>query len=68
MNAHKIVLCATSDYFAAMFMNDLRESNEPEVELHEMDGEILYKLIHYCYTGIRIDAAPVNACAICSPY
>ncbi|XP_065213646.1 kelch-like protein 5 isoform X2 [Planococcus citri] len=54
INAHKVVLCATSDYFAAMFTTNLKESSQSEVILHEMDGEILYKLILYCYTG-KID-------------
>lgn len=52
INAHRVVLSATSDYFAAMFMTDLKESSQREVTLHEMDGDILHKLIHYCYTGI----------------
>ncbi|XKL62121.1 hypothetical protein PGB90_001954 [Kerria lacca] len=51
INAHIIVLCAASDYFTAMFMNDLKESNNKEIIFPEIDGEILQKLIHYCYTG-----------------
>ena len=47
-----MILSAASDYFAAMFMNNLRESNEKEIEFHEMDGEVLWKLINFCYTGI----------------
>lgn len=34
-----------------MFMNDLKESNNKEIIFPEIDGEILQKLIHYCYTG-----------------
>lgn len=51
INAHKMILCAASDYFAAMFMNNLKESNEKEIVFHEMDGEILWKLVNFCYTG-----------------
>ena len=54
INAHKMILCAASDYFAAMFMTNLKESNEREIVFREMDGEILWKLVNFCYTGIVI--------------
>ena len=33
LEAHRIVLSAASDYFAAMFTNDFGESNKNEIEL-----------------------------------
>lgn len=49
--AHRIVLAAASPYFAAMFTGSLREVNESEITLQEVDGESLLQLIKYCYTG-----------------
>lgn len=49
--AHRIVLSAASPYFAAMFTGSLREVNETEITLQEVDGDSLYQLIQYCYTG-----------------
>nr|CAD7599673.1 unnamed protein product [Timema genevievae] len=50
--AHRVVLSASSLYFAAMFTSDLREASQSEVELQNVDGEALWILVHYCYTGI----------------
>ncbi|XP_002741110.1 kelch-like protein 5 [Saccoglossus kowalevskii] len=52
--AHRLVLSAVSDYFAAMFTNDVREAREEEIELHGVDPEALRSLIKYSYTG-RLD-------------
>ena len=49
--AHRIVLSAASDYFAAMFTSDCREANEKEVLLQNIDSEALNELIQYMYTG-----------------
>lgn len=49
--AHKIVLCAATDYFKAMFMTNLRESTQEEVEIKDVDEQILLDLVGYCYTG-----------------
>ncbi|XP_049954201.1 kelch-like protein 5 isoform X1 [Schistocerca serialis cubense] len=49
--AHRIVLSAASEYFAAMFTSKLRESTEHEIEMHEMDGNSLRAIVQYCYTG-----------------
>lgn len=51
VQAHRIVLSAASPYFAAMFTGSLREVNESEITLQEVDGDSLYQLIQYCYTG-----------------
>ena len=49
--AHRLVLSAASDYFAAMFMNNVRESTMDEVEIKDVDPDALDSLIHYTYTG-----------------
>lgn len=50
--AHRLVLSAGSEYFAAMFTSDLREAKQNEVVLQGIDGDALSMLVHYCYTGI----------------
>jgi kelch-like protein 1/4/5 len=50
--AHRLVLSAGSEYFAAMFTSDLREATQNEVVLQDVDGDALWMLVHYCYTGI----------------
>lgn len=49
--AHRIVLCAASDYFAAMFNSGLSETKVDEVVLVDVDAESLGTLITYVYTG-----------------
>ena len=51
ISAHRIVLSSASDYFAAMFTNDVREATQEEVKLKDVDPEALATLIHYMYTG-----------------
>ncbi|XP_071629423.1 kelch-like protein 5 isoform X2 [Temnothorax longispinosus] len=49
--AHRLVLSAGLEYFAAMFTNPLRESAQNEIELMDVDGDALWALVLYCYTG-----------------
>lgn len=49
--AHRVVLAASSSYFALMFASDLRESFENEIEMRELRSDILEPLIRFCYTG-----------------
>ncbi|XP_051165737.1 kelch-like protein 5 [Leptopilina boulardi] len=50
-NAHRLVLSAGSEYFAAMFTSSMRESTHNEIELKGVDGNALWALVRYCYTG-----------------
>ncbi|KAM5146858.1 kelch-like protein 4 [Mantella aurantiaca] len=50
--AHRLVLSAVSDYFSAMFTNDVREAKEEEVRMEGVDPDALKSLVHYAYTGI----------------
>lgn len=50
--AHRLILCAGSEYFSAMFTSGLRETNQSEVELQYVDGNALNALVQYCYTGM----------------
>ncbi|XP_005409784.1 PREDICTED: kelch-like protein 4 isoform X1 [Chinchilla lanigera] len=49
--AHRLVLSAVSDYFAAMFTNDVLEANQEEVRMEGVDPNALNSLVQYAYTG-----------------
>ena len=51
IHGHRIVLSAASDYFAAMFTNDVREATQEEVKMKDVDPEALSSLVNYMYTG-----------------
>ncbi|XP_017777379.1 PREDICTED: kelch-like protein 5 [Nicrophorus vespilloides] len=51
VSAHKLVLSAASEYFAAMFTGNLRESGESKVVLRDINGDVLHAIVNYCYTG-----------------
>jgi hypothetical protein len=52
--AHRLVLSAGSEYFSAMFTSGLREAAQSEVVLQDVDGDALWMLVNYCYTGIVV--------------
>ncbi|CAH8515262.1 unnamed protein product [Heterobilharzia americana] len=49
--AHRVILAAASDYFAAMFGNELKEASEQEIWIHDVEPHSLKTLINYIYTG-----------------
>ncbi|XP_076818772.1 kelch-like protein 5 [Clavelina lepadiformis] len=57
--AHRLVLSSVSDYFKAMFNNDVRESHEEEVTISDVDADALEKIISYMYTG-RLEMSEEN--------
>ncbi|XP_044538753.1 kelch-like protein 4 [Gracilinanus agilis] len=50
--AHRLVLSAASDYFAAMFTNDVLEAKQEEIKMEGIDPDALKALVHYAYTGV----------------
>ncbi|NXJ64256.1 KLHL4 protein, partial [Rostratula benghalensis] len=50
--AHRLVLSAVSDYFAAMFTNDVREAKQEEIKMEGVDPDALKALVRFAYTGI----------------
>ncbi|XP_074179769.1 kelch-like protein 4 [Rhinolophus sinicus] len=50
--AHRLVLSAVSDYFAAMFTNDVLEAKQEEVKMEGVDPNALNSLVQYAYTGV----------------
>ncbi|CAG9803434.1 unnamed protein product [Chironomus riparius] len=59
INAHKVILAASSPYFYAMFNDDMLERNKDIVELHDIEAQSLKQLIDFAYTG-EIDITEEN--------
>ena len=49
--AHRLVLSAASDYFAAMFTNDVREASMEEIKMKDVDPDALAAIVNFAYTG-----------------
>ncbi|XP_053110040.1 kelch-like protein 5 isoform X3 [Hemicordylus capensis] len=49
--AHRLVLSSVSDYFAAMFTNDVREARQEEIKMEGVEPNALWALVQYAYTG-----------------
>ncbi|PIO58647.1 BTB/POZ domain protein [Teladorsagia circumcincta] len=60
ISAHRVVLAATTDYFKAMFTNNMAESDSNTIELKGVEATALEALINFCYYGkIRISSTNV---------
>ncbi|XP_075247457.1 kelch-like protein 38 [Convolutriloba macropyga] len=51
IRCHKIVLCAASDYFAAMFSLNMREASESRVRLDSIPYGIMRSIVNFAYYG-----------------
>ncbi|KTF94575.1 hypothetical protein cypCar_00003526, partial [Cyprinus carpio] len=51
IKAHKVVLASCSPYFHAMFTNEMSESHQTHVTLHDIDPQALEQLVQYAYTA-----------------
>jgi hypothetical protein len=49
--AHKVVLCAQSEYFSAMFGGGMRESGAAEVTINETRFHVFLSMLEFLYTG-----------------
>lgn len=73
--AHRLVLSAASDYFAAMFMNDVKEATMEEIRMKDVDPDAMVAIVNYAYTGnlvlkfsirfVDVDDIFVTACVRC---
>jgi len=61
VRAHRVVLAAFSDYFAALFGTGMNESGQSEVTLHDVDGDSFVRIVDFAYSGrIAISADTVQ--------
>lgn len=51
---HKVILCAMSSYFEAMFNHDMIESRGGIVTLYDIEPEIFERLLKFMYTGDEV--------------
>ncbi|KAJ8928398.1 hypothetical protein NQ314_019063 [Rhamnusium bicolor] len=51
VQAHRLVLSAASEYFSAMFTGSLSNSDETEITLGDVNGDVLQAVVNYCYSG-----------------
>ena len=65
IKAHRVVLSSVSDYFYAMFNNDLLESRKTEIVINDVESSALTSLIDYIYSG-SIELNESNIYAILS--
>lgn len=49
--AHKVVLCARSEVFAAMFCTDCLETNTKRITIEDMNADIVEEMLNYMYTN-----------------
>ncbi|KYO40429.1 kelch-like protein 6 [Alligator mississippiensis] len=50
-SCHRVVLAAASNYFRAMFCNDLKEKYEEKIIIKGVDAETMQILLDYTYTS-----------------
>lgn len=48
---HRLVLCACSSYFRAIFLSDLDESKKKEIVLEEVEPGVMGLILKYLYTS-----------------
>ena len=48
--AHKFILVARSDVFAAMFTHEMKESMENKVKIEDVDCKVVKEMLRYIYT------------------
>jgi hypothetical protein len=48
---HKLILCARSPYFKGMFGSDMKENQEGQMEIRDMEPETVKTMIKFIYSG-----------------
>lgn len=48
---HRLILSSASPYFRAMFLADMKESQQQRVKIKGLESSILQQLLEFCYTA-----------------
>ncbi|EDO49110.1 predicted protein [Nematostella vectensis] len=61
IDAHKLVLSASSEYFRAMFLTDMKESQQKFITIRAIDSQSMTTLVEFAYTSnVRINSENVE--------
>ena len=64
---HRVILAARSKVFSAMFEHDLKENEQGEVTIKDLDAETVKDMLNYIYSGkaknIKVNARSLLAAA-----
>lgn len=50
-HVHRWLLSTNSEYFWTLFARPICDVLESDVVLHDIDAEVFYQILNYCYTG-----------------
>lgn len=56
LGAHRLILCARSPVFSAMFDNNMREKRDDSVNIYDLDYETLRRMLMFLYTDAMDDS------------
>ena len=51
MKCHRVILASVSGYFRAMFMGEMLESRQSEINIQDIDENVMENIIRYAYNG-----------------
>ncbi|KAK6054365.1 BTB/POZ domain protein, partial [Cooperia oncophora] len=63
INAHRVILAASSNYFKALFIKDVAKTGLHRVELANVEASAVDALVKYCYSG-DINISDTNVLSI----
>ena len=66
-HCHKVILASASAYFRAMFLADMKESQQSLIKIKGLDSNALEQLLEFCYTAtLTINSENVQQLLIAS--
>jgi speckle-type POZ protein len=61
--AHKVILSARSQYFAAMFKHPTKENSTNQIKIEDIQPEVFQEMLRFIYTG-RVSTATMETMAV----
>jgi hypothetical protein len=59
--AHKVILCARSEYFRRLFLSGMREATEVVSQMEDVSYEVFSSLLEFIYTDALPNISPTIA-------